>query len=65
MHFHVVVVYSNGKERFIKLTTRYACKVVDLLIKLIVWPYCAFPNTQKIIAGRIDQHVEYLVVFKC
>ena len=53
---------SSGKEMLIKLTTRYACKVVDLLIKLIDWPYCASPSTQ-IIAGRTVQHVDYLVVF--
>ena len=35
---------SNGKERFIKLTTRYACKVVDLLIKLIVFAVLRFPE---------------------
>ena len=52
----------NAKEILIKLTTRYACKVVDLLIQLIDWPFCASPNMQ-IIAGRTVQHVDYLVVF--
>ena len=51
MHF-TSWLCSNGKERFIKLTARYACKVVDLLIKLLDWS-----NTQKIIAGRIVQNV--------
>ena len=38
-HFHVVVMQLW--QRSVDKTIRCTCKVFDLLIKLIDWPYCA------------------------